>query len=303
MKENQQPPAPPAQPIDSLALYRELCDLVAEAGAVDTVIGRPEALRTRLVKMRDLVGGLTHDIAPLDAKTEAASQGGQWMQPRPPQKMRGPIARTAEAYGFVHGWNACVEAFTDFISTPTSSQLPAAQAPLTRGQINDLMSDVGWQNTAIRQADLDKVERVVRRVESHGIGTAKPEQPPAAQAPGDDSVKKAIREAYGWLWHVNNEPMAPVPTWSPEQAAYEARKCLRETLTAEERGEAINAVQRLLQNKVASIGTAKPAQPTTTTCGTCQGAGGWERANSSTSYTWVKCPACSAAQPAQGVGE
>lgn len=54
------------------------------------------------------------------------------------------------------------------------------------------------------------------------------------------ALKEAIAVAYGWLWHVNNEPMAPVPMWSPEQAAYEARKALRELLTTAERGEAIN---------------------------------------------------------------
>ena len=33
---------------------------------------------------------------------------------------------------------------------------------------------------------------------------------------------------------------------APEQAACEARKCLRELLTKEERGEAINAVGQLI---------------------------------------------------------
>lgn len=32
----------------------------------------------------------------------------------------------------------------------------------TRDQVNAWMAEVGWQNSAIRQADLDKVERVVR---------------------------------------------------------------------------------------------------------------------------------------------
>lgn len=40
---------------------------------------------------------------------------------------------------------------------------PAAGVPQpTRFQINAAMQDAGWQNSAIRQADLDKVERVVR---------------------------------------------------------------------------------------------------------------------------------------------
>ena len=42
---------------------------------------------------------------------------------------------------------------------------PAQAVPLTRQQINDMMRDAGWQNSAIRQADLDNVERIVRIVE------------------------------------------------------------------------------------------------------------------------------------------
>ena len=67
-----------------------------------------------------------------------------------------------------------------------------------------------------------------------------------------------MQEAYGWLWHTNNEPMAPVPMWSPEQAAYQARKCLRELLTTAERGEAINAIAAHM-DKIAGI-TAAPTK-------------------------------------------
>jgi hypothetical protein len=59
-------------------------------------------------------------------------------------------------------------------------------------------------------------------------------------------LEDAIALAYGYLWHVNNEPMAPVPMYSPEKAAYEARKVLRDLMTHEQRGEAINKVQGLL---------------------------------------------------------
>jgi hypothetical protein len=37
---------------------------------------------------------------------------------------------------------------------------------LTREGINKMMAAVGWQNAAIRQADLDKVEKVVRAIEA-----------------------------------------------------------------------------------------------------------------------------------------
>lgn len=55
--------------------------------------------------------------------------------------------------------------------------------------------------------------------------------------------RQAVATAYGYLWHVNNEPGTPAPMYSPERAAYEARKLLRDQLTTAERGEAINAVR------------------------------------------------------------
>jgi hypothetical protein len=39
------------------------------------------------------------------------------------------------------------------------------QEPMSRWKIDELMRDAGWQNSTIRQADLDKVEKVVRAVE------------------------------------------------------------------------------------------------------------------------------------------
>jgi len=81
--------------------------------------------------------------------------------------------------------------------------------------------------------------------------------PQAVAQPLSDAhhrLKKAVQEAYGWLWHVNNEPTAPVPMWPPERAAYEARKCLREELTTDERGEAINAIRSLMENKARAHG-------------------------------------------------
>jgi hypothetical protein len=56
-------PAPePSAPIDAFKLYAELRDLVAEAGAVDTMIGRPEVLRSRLSDLCKRVGQLTTDL-------------------------------------------------------------------------------------------------------------------------------------------------------------------------------------------------------------------------------------------------
>lgn len=52
-----------------------------------------------------------------------------------------------------------------YVVAPTQ----AAPAP-TRAQINDWMTDAGWQNSAMRQADLDRVERVVLAALSRASG-------------------------------------------------------------------------------------------------------------------------------------
>ena len=64
-----------------------------------------------------------------------------------------------------------------------------------------------------------------------------------------DTLRNALMLAYGHLWHTNNEPMAPTRMRSAEKAAYEARKVLREMLTHEQRGTAINRVQEMLNNE------------------------------------------------------
>ena len=58
-----------------------------------------------------------------------------------------------------------------------------------------------------------------------------------------------IAFAYGYLWHVNTEPMVPVIIYSPQQSAMDARKILRDLMTHEQRGEAIGKVQALLGSK------------------------------------------------------
>ena len=76
----------------------------------------------------------------------------------------------------------------------------------------------------------------------------------AGAAPVPENWRSAVAMAYGHLWHVNNEPMAPIPLRSEESASYAARKLLRDLLTTEERGEAINSVRAML--------TASPKDPT-----------------------------------------
>ena len=47
-----------------------------------------------------------------------------------------------------------------------------------------------------------------------------------------------IAEAYGYLWHVNNSGEGF--QFPPERAAHMARRVLRDTMTPEQRGDAIN---------------------------------------------------------------
>ena len=70
----------------------------------------------------------------------------------------------------------------------------------------------------------------------------------AGAAPVPENWRSAVAMAYGHLWHVNNEPMAPIPLRSEESASYAARKLLRDLLTTEERGEAINSVRAMLSS-------------------------------------------------------
>lgn len=99
--------------------------------------------------------------------------------------------------------------------------------------------------TAVRQNSHDMLMtgEEIRLCES-AIAIMRKEQEPVSDA---EKWKQAVMLAYGHLWHVNNEPMAPIPLRSPEKAAYAARRVLLDLLTHEERGLAINEVRALLE--------------------------------------------------------
>ena len=73
-------------------------------------------------------------------------------------------------------------------------------------------------------------------------------------------MEAAIATAYGFLWCVNNEPGTPMQ-YPPERAAYEARKVLRELLTKEQRGQAINEAVTKVRGCGCSLGTCE-SKPT-----------------------------------------
>lgn len=65
-------PIPPgyvkaSETIDALKIFKTLNDLWAEANAVDTVIGRPDVLLTKIAKLRDEVGSAVNCYIPLAA--------------------------------------------------------------------------------------------------------------------------------------------------------------------------------------------------------------------------------------------
>ena len=98
--------------------------------------------------------------------------------------------------------------------------------------------------------------RSIREIKPGDDGYKNPHQPQltekrfllaaAGAAPVPEGWRSAVAMAYGHLWHVNNEPMAPIPLRSEESASYAARKLLRDLMTTKERGEAINSVRAML---------------------------------------------------------
>jgi len=60
------------------------------------------------------------------------------------------------------------------------------------------------------------------------------------------TLTEAVMQAYGILWCINTEPMAPVPMLDPERAAAKARLILKEMLCHEQLGIAINTARAAL---------------------------------------------------------
>lgn len=91
------PAAPQAEPSDynTLKLYNDLQDLLAEASAVDTVIGRPEVLRNKIAKMRDTVGGMSQAWLPQAATSAAGGATGDLPEAAWPAGTRGMLGENA----------------------------------------------------------------------------------------------------------------------------------------------------------------------------------------------------------------
>lgn len=86
---------------------------------------------------------------------------------------------------------------------------------------------------------------------------------PAPAVPVGDGVPDAVALAYGLLWHVNAGMDAPMdvrpPSLTPEKAAHEARKLLRDLMTSTQRGDGINAAREMLASLPAAPAATKEA--------------------------------------------
>lgn len=108
----------------------------------------------------------------------------------------------------------------------------------------ELIEGLRLHSTALEHTNRKATARIVAQAAD---ALERYESPSTAQqaAPaerGVDDIRSAAARAYGFLWHVNNEPGTPSPMYSADKAAYRARVALRDQLTNEERGKAIVAV-------------------------------------------------------------
>jgi hypothetical protein len=129
---------------------------------------------------RALRAALEQPKPPPEAQTEAerlAYCAGWWaaMEQKREQPAQEPVAwrwrmrNPTDSPGFAQPWNV-----TTYYPREQANEIePLYTHPprrewqeLTREGINKMMAAVGWQNAAIRQADLDKVEKVVRAIEA-----------------------------------------------------------------------------------------------------------------------------------------
>ena len=121
-----------------------------------------------------------------------------------------------------------LDAFRSHIHTDNAETLAVATVSISHFRQDPTMENVDFQLDA-----------------KLPCGTHKLYLAPPAQASAwvqDSDIRSAAARAYGFLWHVNNEPGTPSPMYSADKAAYRARIALRDQLTSEERGKAIHAV-------------------------------------------------------------
>lgn len=91
----------------------------------------------------------------------------------------------------------------------------------------------------VRLRAADEIDRLTERLAGAYASVNLLTEMLEAKAPQEArGLQDKISRAYGYLWHVNNSGVGF--QFSPEKAAHMARRVLRDTLTHEQRGNAIN---------------------------------------------------------------
>jgi len=65
----------------------------------------------------------------------------------------------------------------------------------------------------------------------------------------ETSILAAVRLAYGYLWSINTEPLAPIPLLTPDRAATHARLTLLAVMTRSDQRAGIEAARAALAGK------------------------------------------------------
>jgi hypothetical protein len=160
-----------ASDIDSLQLYKTLRDLTDEAGAVDTVIGRPDVLRRRLAALRDAVGQTRGDIptppaAPTSETSATASGAGLMNEGPSAEDLANALAQCRDAFPIPKlgspvecQWAsamACPTEVPEYIRQRAAEQLAARGAirfVLDNAQLVDCgATSDGWRSKEMEQA-------------------------------------------------------------------------------------------------------------------------------------------------------
>lgn len=116
----------------------------------------------------------------------------------------------------------------------------------------------------------------------------------------DKIEAKALAEKCEVAAHNLTFPFMALSIKEQHEAAAVLRECAEAIKAADTEINALrtllgDAAEKLTQTEaVRALAQGEPgeATPAPPPCATCNGEGGWERANSSTSYSWQKCPHC-----------
>lgn len=172
-------------------------------------------------------------------------------------------------YHWRKGWNAairrCMDISYPMYATPVAAQAPQhiTSATAARDEFPMLYDSLdALDERAAEQPERigtkrhlsslrASIQAVVQKLSLARARIADLESAAQAPAANGDALREAVKTAYGYLWHVNNEPGTP-NQYAPERAAYEARKVLREHLTKDERGDGINVVRAAMQRTTGS---------------------------------------------------